>query len=159
MSPMRTLKNRLVRIEIWLCLAWARFLIKYVPFRRWRAILGPIDGELPPEQRPQLSPAQSKKACDIGRLVNRIANRVRLFEAVCLPRAMVGRWVLARRGLPSRIIIGTRRGDLEEGLLFHAWLMVGDEIVTGEDERVEFLSFAKTAASGEIPLMDSSDVS
>lgn len=146
MTITRTLKKALLRLEIWLSLGWARFLIKFIAFRRWRGALGPIEGELPPEERPQISPAQAKQAADIARLLNRIADRPRLFKAVCLPRAMAGRWVLGRRGLPSRIIIGSRRGEPQEGLLFHAWLMVGDQTVTGANERAEFMAFGRDRA-------------
>jgi len=143
MKPVRSLKKRLLRLEVWLCLAWARFLIRCVPFRRWRGLLGIIEGELSPEEQPELTPVERKQASDIGRIVNRVADRPMLFTAVCLPRAMAARWVLARRGLPARIIIGSRKGELEEGLLFHAWLMVGDVVVTGESERANFIAFDK----------------
>jgi len=150
----RSLKKRLLRLEIWLSLAWARFLIRWVPFRYWRGLLGVIEGEQSDDERPQLSPEQRKQASDIGRIVNRVADHLRLFEAVCLPRAMTSRWVLARRGLPSRIIIGSRRGDMEEGLLFHAWLMVGDVVVTGESERADFMAFDK----GKMPQRSADNV-
>ncbi|WP_052845713.1 lasso peptide biosynthesis B2 protein [Aurantiacibacter marinus] len=138
-----------MRLEIWLSLAWARFLIRFVAFRRWRGLLGPIGGELPPEQRPRVSSAQAKQAADIARIINRIADRPVLFKAVCLPRAMAGRWVMGRRGLPSRIVIGSRRGEPEEGLLFHAWLMVGDHIVTGAEEREGFMAFGQDRSNQE----------
>ncbi|MBH5323157.1 lasso peptide biosynthesis B2 protein [Aurantiacibacter sediminis] len=150
MTVVRSIKRRVVRMEIWLSLAWARFLIRYVPFRNWRHTLGPIDAEPDAGAWPVLSEQRLDQASNIGRLVNRVANRIRLFQVVCLPRAMAGRWVLARRGIPSRIIIGSKRGE-EEGksLLFHAWLMVGDRVLTGADERAEFLAFHNSRADLE----------
>ena len=143
MTLIRSLKKRCLLLEIWLSLGFARLLIKWLPFRHWRGLLGEIEGELSPEERPELSAAQSKQAGDIGRIINRVADRLHVFKAVCLPRAMTGRWVLARRGLPSRVIIGSRRGEHEEGLLFHAWLMAGDIVVTGANERDDFMAFNK----------------
>ncbi|WP_271077311.1 lasso peptide biosynthesis B2 protein [Aurantiacibacter sp. MUD61] len=129
-------------MEIWLSLAWARFLIRFIAFRRWRHLLGPIDVEPDASVWPDLSEERLHQASSIGRLVNRVADRIRLFQVVCLPRAMACRWALARRGIPSRIIIGSKRGEeAGEGLLFHAWLMVGDRVLTGEDEREQFLAF------------------
>jgi len=143
MTLTRSFKKGLLRLEIWLSLGWARFLIKCVAFRRWRGLLGPIDGELPPEERSQILSAQAKQAADIARILNRIADRPVLFKAVCRPRAMAGRWVMGRRGLPSRIVMGSRRGEPEEGLLFHAWLMVGDHTVTGAGERPDYMAFGR----------------
>lgn len=136
-------RKRLFLAEVWLRLAFARFLIKYVPFRRWKKLLGPIDGAPEATVWPELSEARLKQAAAIGRDVDWVANRAKLFEAVCLPRAMAGRWALARRGLPSRIVIGSRRGEAEEGLLFHAWLLVGDRTITGGQEQQQFLEFRK----------------
>ncbi|WP_340586892.1 lasso peptide biosynthesis B2 protein [Erythrobacter alti] len=149
MALIRPLKKHPLRRKIWLALAWARFLVRWVPFRRWRASLGIIGGELADAKRPLLTPQQQKQAEDIGRIVNRVANRLRMFDAVCLPRAMAARWVMGRGGLPSRIIIGSRRGTSEDGLLFHAWLMAGDVVVMGEGEREreEFMTFEKTASA------------
>lgn len=136
-------------MEVRIRLAWARFLIKFVKFSWWKHTLGPIDGEPDPADWPDLSPQQLKQASDTGRIVNRVADQLRLFEAVCLPRAMATRWALARRGIPSRIIIGSRRGEAEEGLLFHAWLMVGDRVITGQNERDQFLQFRKRNAEAQ----------
>lgn len=147
MSLMRAFRKRLFHLEVWFGLAWARFLIKYIPFKLWRSTLGPIDGEQDGQgDGPPLSAARLKQAADTGRIIARVARRA-WFEAVCLPQAMTGRWVLARRSIPSRIVIGSRRGEPEEGLLFHAWLMVGDSVVTGAEEREAFLAFRKRPAA------------
>lgn len=66
------------------------------------------------------------------------------FQAVCLPRAMAGRWILGRREIPSRIVVGSRRGNPdEEEMLFHAWLMAGDIVITGAGELDRYRAFAK----------------
>ncbi|MDE1466204.1 lasso peptide biosynthesis B2 protein [Aurantiacibacter sp. D1-12] len=148
MNLFRFIRRVLLHLEVWLQLGLARFLIKFVAFRRWRLLLGPIDGEPTPEDWPELSVVQLEQASDIGRIVNRVGSRPILFKAICLPRAMTGRWTLARRGIPSRIVIGSRRGrESEEDVLFHAWLMVCDRVITGQEEREAFLELRK----GKVP--------
>ncbi|QZH75237.1 MAG: lasso peptide biosynthesis B2 protein [Erythrobacter sp.] len=138
------LSNRLLWLEIWLSLGFARFLVKYVRFGRWRAMLGPLDDEPAPQDLPQLPPQKRKQAADLGRKIERIASRPRLFRAVCLPRAMAGRWVLGRRGIPTRVVIGSRRPGETDGYMFHAWLIAGDVVVTGASERADYLALRKS---------------
>ena len=145
MKPIRAFRRLLFRLEVWLGLAWARFCTKFLPFRFWRAALGPIGEEPDAHAHARLSEAQLKQARDSGRIIARVAGRA-WFEAVCLPQAMCGRWVLARRGIPSRVVIGSGHGDEEEGPLFHAWLMVGECVVTGAAERDAFLAFRRSGA-------------
>ncbi|WP_165853466.1 lasso peptide biosynthesis B2 protein [Aurantiacibacter aquimixticola] len=128
--------------EITLSLAWARVLVRFVSFRRWRGLLGPIDGEGHAQDGAGLSLAMLEQASDIGRQVERVGSRV-WFEALCLPRAMAARWVLARRGIPSRTVIGTRPAQGDDPHRFHAWLMVGDRVVTGGAVKDDHLAFAR----------------
>lgn len=128
------------KLEIAICLLWARLLINCLPFRLWRGMLGPIaeapgGAEIPPLTRPQL-----KKASDTGRIIRRIAGRMP-FRADCLPQAMTGRWMLARRGIPTRIALGARKDGLQRDLQFHAWLVAGTRVVTGGEESDSFQSF------------------
>lgn len=138
---MRTLKRLVLFTEILLCLAWARFLVRFVAFSRWRHLLGPIDA--PPDTPEQLDAARTRHARNIGRRIDQVAGRVP-FQAVCLPRAMAGRWILARRGIPSHVVLGSRRGDADEAdMMFHAWLVAGDTVVTGAGQLERYGAFAK----------------
>ncbi|WP_185960249.1 lasso peptide biosynthesis B2 protein [Erythrobacter insulae] len=131
MSPIRSLKTMILRAEIILGLMFARVLIKLVPFRWWKRLLGPIDSQSHSDQQ-RLSAKQIKQASDIGRMIKRLARKQK-FEAVCFPQAITGRWILKRRGIPSNILIGSRK-DPGTGMAFHAWLKVGDQVVTGQHE-------------------------
>ncbi|GMN03022.1 lasso peptide biosynthesis B2 protein [Erythrobacter sp. MTPC3] len=141
MSLTRSLKKTVLKAEIVLGLASARMLIALVPFRWWKHRIGVIgsDAELPAER---LTPMQRKQAGDIGRIIKRIA-RQQKFQAVCFPQAITGRWVLGRRGIPSQIVIGTRPDKDSGGIAMHAWLEVGDLIVTGQDEYAEYQAFKR----------------
>ncbi|QFT78680.1 lasso peptide biosynthesis B2 protein [Erythrobacter sp. THAF29] len=138
MSVVRSIKRTVLKAEIVSGLAFARLLIKVVPFRLWRRTLGPIDGSGNATAAP-LTAREEKMASDIGRIIGRLARRQK-FEAVCFPQAMAGRWVLGRRGIPSQIVLGSRRDGSSE-LQFHAWLKVGDLVVTGQDEYETYQSF------------------
>jgi hypothetical protein len=54
-------------------------------------------------------------------------------DFVCLPQAMAAKWMLRRRRLQSTLYLGLRPGE-KAGLAAHAWLRVGDKILTGRAE-------------------------
>ena len=64
------------------------------------------------------------------------------WNAVCLPQAMASKAMLARRGQGSALHIGAAMGD-GGGLMAHAWLVAGGEIVIGEDESGNVTPLAK----------------
>ncbi len=149
MTPVRFIKKSVLRAEIVLGLAFARALIVFVPFRWWRGRIGPI-GTGPRQGNPALSPKQVKQASDIGRMVSRLARRMP-FRAVCLPQAMTARWILQRRGIPAYIELGSRQDGDNRELALHAWLVAGDEIVTGREEHDSYASFAARSRHGSHP--------
>lgn len=140
MTALRKLKGRLYRLEVLACLAAARLLIRFVPFRWWQWTLGPFTQESTGAPSSALSEQQVSHALATGRMVARVARRAP-FQAVCLPQAMAARWLLARRGTPARVIIGSRRNPQDKTLLLHAWLMAGDHVITGAEERRQFIAF------------------
>jgi hypothetical protein len=148
------LANCLLWLEIWPRLAFARLLVRYVGFARWRALLGPIDGDPAVDEPPQLAPAQAERAAHIGRQIDRVARHALLFRALCLPRAMAARWMLARRGIPSRIVIGSRRAETGAGggHMFHAWLVAGDQVITGAQDRDEYLALQRQTPAAAVTI-------
>ena len=150
MTAVRKFKRLLYQFEVLTCLATARLLVRHVHFRRWRSTLGVLGHDPETHETAAWSPAQLDLARATGREVARMARRAP-FAAVCLPQAMAARWLLARRGIPSRIVIGSRRNEADRALMLHAWLVVGGEVVTGASEREEFMAFRSRAASPEPP--------
>ena len=73
----------------------------------------------------------------VAYIVRKVAHHVP-FHAVCLPQAMALQWMLRRRGVPSRLVFGTRREAGGMGLEFHAWLTVAGECVIGAEEAETF---------------------
>ena len=146
--------SRLLAVEAALLVAIARLLVKHVPFRHWRRWLvsaEPLDAAPPARRLPSV--------VHVARVVPRAAAMVP-FDAVCLPQAMAGQWMLRRRGVPSRLSLGARRerpeetasaggernarpprhlasrpigdeGESGSGTKYHAWLCVGGQCVLG----------------------------
>jgi hypothetical protein len=57
-------------------------------------------------------------------------------QAACLPRALAAQAMLRRRGIASRLCLGVAR---ERGALSaHAWIELGQEIITGSAEAPRF---------------------
>lgn len=83
-----------------------------------------------PEQAPsQLSPAQSILVDRVAYVVPRMGELVP-WRADCLIQALAAQRWLAGSGIASQICIGVRR---EAEFEAHAWLKVGDRLVTGGD--------------------------
>lgn len=105
-------------------LCGARLLTAAVPFKWWRARLGPRPGSgLPPDSRA------------IGRLaahVERGAARLP-FAVKCLPRAMALSWQLRRRRWDHTVVIAVRPPALRSagGDTLHAWVEHGGAVVLG----------------------------
>lgn len=146
--------SRLLALEAALLLAFARLLVKHVPFRHWRRWLVSAEPNASLGRRGYRLPS----VVHVARVVPRAAAMVP-FKAVCLPQAMAGQWMLRWRGVPSRLSFGARRehedsdggedslgrrsgrhltsrpisdaGEGGVGTAYHAWLCVGGQCVLG----------------------------
>jgi len=123
-------------VEALACLLWARFLIRFVPFRLWRGWMGPIGSGGSPLS---LDAPDRATALRVQHWVRRIAANASL-PASCLPKAMAARWMLARRGIATELHIGARPGE-QKPINLHAWLLCGNLCLTGAAERKKFAAF------------------
>ncbi|HKX07774.1 MAG TPA: lasso peptide biosynthesis B2 protein [Stellaceae bacterium] len=116
-------------VEAIACLAVARLLM-LLPFRHVAPLLGPLR---PAEGSwsAALDAEGSAAAIAVRRALARVAQRLP-WEASCLVRAIAGRMMLQRRGVPSILHLGARSGHQAE-LAAHAWLSCGDVHVTGAE--------------------------
>jgi hypothetical protein len=94
----------------------------------------------PPDKLPLLPPAGAAGEALTGRqqaLVERVAYAVPImglrvpWRSDCVVQALAARRWLARGDIAARICIGVRKD--EQGFAAHAWLKVGERIVTGGD--------------------------
>ncbi len=109
-------------LEAALFLSVARVLVKWVPFGRWRRTVAMRDAAPMSNGNARAADAQSiARARRLARVVRRVA-RLMPFEAACLPRAVALQWMLRRRGVASRLVLGARRNLENDELQLHAWL-------------------------------------
>jgi hypothetical protein len=114
-------------------LAAARLLIVTTRQQRLVARMGGtrLEGtELPPIAELAL-PRRSDVAhlgIKIGASVERVA-RFTWWRSMCLERALAGKWMLRRRGIPSTMYVGMARQG--EQFVAHAWLVGEGLTLTG----------------------------
>lgn len=118
------LLDQLVVIEAATCLAAARFAVARVPFAHLSRVLGALGHESPA----CAEPAAAAVATRVRGLLAKAARGLP-WRSTCLMQASAGKVMLARRGVPSTLYLGVRRGSTE--LEAHAWLRVGDLAITG----------------------------
>ena len=120
---------RICVVEAMLLLLLARFLVGFVPLRFWRTSL-----QQSPSRRGNLVEVKWPTVRVVGRAVNRGAAHLPI-AMVCLPRAIAAQWMLTRRGLSPRLVIGfapPQALELEESQrVLHAWVEVEGRIVVG----------------------------
>ena len=132
--------DKIASIEAIAMVLYAKFLISGVPPRHWRARFAAHSIEA--ESLPDLETIRRVRFA-IQRALANVPG-----SPNCLPQALAARWMLERRGIASRLFVGTQRGE-DGQWLFHAWLKVGEEWVTGlcDESRYSLLedSGAETA--------------
>src|SRR5262245_38515463 len=118
--------DRRLLLEAAFALLGARGSLLLLPFASLAARLGEARAETPLES----SPAQSADAERVRWALGTAARRLP-WRSSCLVRALAGRRMLARRGVPCTLYLGVRRaGASLEG---HAWLRCGSHYVSGDD--------------------------
>ena len=121
----------------WLC--WAKLLLLFVPFRWVAPRLGRAQAESPAA----ILPPERALALRISWAVQSVAANLPL-GFVCLPQAMAAKWMLRRRRIASTLYLGVARPD-EMKFTAHAWLRVGDKILTGRGESFTHTTIATFA--------------
>lgn len=117
--------ERWLLIEALGCLCWVKAVLLLVPFR-W---IAPRLGRQMAESPSSLNPPERELALRVSWAVQAVSRHVPL-GFVCLPQAMAAKWMLRRRGLPTTLYLGLRRGEALK-VAAHAWLRAGDKILTG----------------------------
>lgn len=131
--------DRLLLLEALGFLCWAKFLIRAVPFRRIAPHLGSAMVESPVD----VSEAERQLALRIAWAVQAVTRNMPL-GFVCLPQAIAAKWMLRRRHLPSTLYLGLQRKD-DSKPTAHAWLRVGNTILTGRAECLNHTAVAMFA--------------
>jgi len=131
-------------------LAVARFYVRFFTFKNYVYRVGePLVCE--PEANDAITADNLQILRSISREINRAARNVP-WNAVCLPQAMAGKWMLKRRNLPAIMFLGVakenaaaaaevkkiKKGEWQPGLKAHAWLKSGNYVVTGRQGHQQF---------------------
>lgn len=109
-------------------------VVKRVPFAKLEQTLADPSNHGDPTEE-QVTAARA-----VCRVV-RSAARHLPFECACLQQALAARAMLRRRNIPSIIHIGIAKGQGEQadpGLDSHAWLTVGEAVLTGKEGHERF---------------------
>lgn len=126
--------ERIAFAEAAILLTYARLMVRFVPLSHWRR---EVEVSAPAHiERPALSAEQRETARMVTRTIRRVGRNVPV-QFVCLPQALSARWMLARRGVPTELFLGTRRAA-EAEREFHAWLKAGRMMVTGHCEESDY---------------------
>ncbi|WP_310551275.1 lasso peptide biosynthesis B2 protein [Paenibacillus glufosinatiresistens] len=129
---------QLLYAEAFVRLALARVLILFK-----FAKVAPSLGERWMESDASLAPEQIPVVREIAKAVL-VTGRYTPWESKCLVRAIACMKMLARRGIPSTLYLGT--GKDEQGrLIAHAWLRSGPYYVSGAEVMDRFVTVDKYA--------------
>ncbi|OYQ37179.1 hypothetical protein CHU95_02190 [Niveispirillum lacus] len=130
---------RPIMIESAAALLLARLALLLVPARRL------LRGARSGAWAGQAGLPQDQDIADVARALERAARRVP-FTCTCLVRAMAGRAMLRRRGIPCTLHLGVARQN--GALAAHAWLEAGGGVVTGGDEAPNFVPLVRLGDGG-----------
>jgi hypothetical protein len=127
-------------MEAAVSLIWARAAVRSFDFRRAATISHEAGSDLQGEE-------ETTQVREIRTALFRVSRRLP-WESSCLVRALAGRRMLRRRGIPCKIHFGVNRDG--EALRAHAWLQAGAEIVCGEEEAASYtpLTCMEDSAAG-----------
>lgn len=112
-------------------------MIKLLPFSWWKrqVMVSAVSQEI----RQEPTQEQKKIALMVMRSIAQVnRNAGDLF--VCLPQALAARWMLSRRGVATSLYLGTMK-SVQDDREFHAWLKVGNLMVTGACKEDEYAIF------------------
>lgn len=122
-------------------LTLARLMVNLVPLSFWRNQIA-VSPDAEVRSQP-LSPRQREIAIAVRHSIARVSRNLPI-EFVCLPQALTARWMLARRNVPCKLFIGTKR-EAEAEREFHAWLKSGRTMITGDCEEDDYVVFGSQA--------------
>jgi len=137
----RSTSDRALFFEALRALVWAKLQVHTVSFRRLAPSLGRTQAETPLAVPPEVRAVAVK----VSWAVQTAARYVPL-GFVCLPQAIAAQRLLRRRAIASTLYLGVAPDRTNRAAIAaHAWLRVGDKIVTGESEAAHHRKLASFA--------------
>lgn len=127
-------------VEAILWLGVARGAVLLFPFR----LIAPYLGRQS-QETPWVSPPAEQIVAEEVALVIKMSSPFTPWRSNCLAQAIAGKMMLWRRGIPSTLYLGLKK-DANQ-LEAHAWLRVGEQIVTGGAVKPQFKTISFFGAS------------
>ena len=122
--------DRWLLVQVFCLLGVARLALRVIPFCRLARYLGPLQTETPPDAPPE----HLGQARRIGLAIARISPYTPWMSS-CFPQALVAKFWLGRRGIPTTLYLGVALGKNDGSprseMTAHAWLRCGPLLVTG----------------------------
>ena len=135
-------RARLRTLEAVGALVLAQVLLWTMSFARVASLAGHVRAGSHGDQPGRAT--SEPRAAGVGRSIYRAAARLP-WSSPCLVRALAGRLMLMRRGMPSTLVLGV---TTESGLVYaHAWLVVGDGTLCGGRDAGGFTPLATFRAN------------
>ena len=130
--------HRLRVLEAMAALTTVGLLLRILPFRTTMKLVG--IGRARAGEDVVLHRTSDPVAAAVGVAVNRAAARLP-WRSTCLVRALAGRLMLMRRGVPSIVVFGVTKRM--EHIHAHAWLVAGNGTVCGGRDGAGFQPIAR----------------
>lgn len=138
-------EDKRMLVEAFFLTGLIRFSILFIPFNK----LAKLSGKYNEESSDNLYEKQIFMGNKISFLV-KLVSKYTPWESKCLVKALTTQIMLRRKQISSTVYLGVAK-DEKKGLIAHAWLRCGKNIITGDDERYGFTMVAKFANhSGEL---------
>ena len=115
-----------------------RFIILFIPMRKFASFLGEQDKSSPTDN----IAAHASKIEKIRLAVAR-TSRVTPWRCMCYEQAFTAKILLQRRNIPSTLYFGVRKNSSENKIDAHAWLRTGNRIITGKKNMHTFKEIAR----------------
>lgn len=121
-------------MEIFILLAFFRFMILFLPFKH----LAPFLGEQNHSNMEQELPKEWNWVRAMARYIERMSEIVP-WKSECLVQAATGKLLLRRKNIGCTVFLGVKKGKENKELKAHAWLKVGPEIILGGENAHQYV--------------------
>lgn len=121
-------------MEILILLAFFRFMILFLPFKRLAPFLGEQNHADSEQELPNEWNWVQTLACYIERM-----SEIVPWKSECLVQAATGKLLLRRKKIGCTVFFGVKKGNENKELKAHAWLKVGPEIILGGENAHQYV--------------------
>jgi len=113
--------------EAWMCLAVARLLLIFLPFKK----LAPLLGKTVTSETSTVIPSDNTIALQQISIAISRGCRYAFWRTKCFEQALAAKLMLKKRGISSLLYFGVYKNDDSLKLNAHAWVICKGMIITG----------------------------